>query len=247
MTIITLATLALALGAAPASAGPDLQETSLSAADLEAKGDSVRLQKDYNEAIRLYRRALRAGGGNEATLYTKIGQANLRLHLYAHAQVAFEQAYKRNPTDPHVLNNLGVASHLRRKYDRAVKWYKKALALNEAEPAFHYNLAGSWFALARFDRANAEYARALELDPIGFASLEEQSIAGQPSEADRGRLYYMMARLYASRGDLERALIYLQKAKDRSYAGLANVYRDREFVGLRNDARLAQVVRPPGR
>ena len=88
-----------------------------------------------------------------------------------------------------------------------------------------------------------EYARALELDPKAFANMEEQGIAGQPSGADRGRLYCLMAKLYASRGDLERALALLQKARELGYQSLDNAYRDREFVRLWNDGRLAQVVR----
>jgi len=229
------------LGRSGAWADPAVEQNQ-AAADLEAKGDSLRRQQGYTEAIKCYRQALREGG-DEAALYNKIGLADLRLRFYAAAQAAFDQALKRNAADANTLNNLGVTSHLRQKYDRAVKWYKKALALNEGEPAFHYNLGASWFALGYFDRSSAEYARALELDPKAFANMEEQGIAGQPSGADRGKLYYLMAKLYASRGDLERALALLQKAREQGYQGLDNAYRDREFAGLWKDGRLAQVVR----
>lgn len=245
--VLTGLVLVLGAGVRPFSAwaGHAPEQQNQAAADLEVKGDTLRRQQAYDEAVKCYRSALRAGG-DEAALYNKIGLADLRLQLYPAAQAAFEQALKRNPNDANVLNNLGVACHLRQKYDRAVKWYKKALALNESEAAFHYNLGGSWFALARFDRANAEYARALELDPNAF-SMDEQGIAGQTSEADRGRLYYLLAKLSASRGFSERALALLQRAKDQGYSGLDNVYRDKDFTVLWNDARLAQVVRPAKR
>jgi len=139
-----------------------------------------------------------------------------------------------------------VTSHLQKKYERAVKWYKKALAENESEPASHYNLGGSWFAVGKFDRASAEYARALELDPNAFTNLEEQAIAGPATAADRGRFSYMMAKLYAGRGDFDHALASLRRAKEQGYEGLTNVYSDREFGGLWKDARLAQLI-PPAR
>ena len=232
----------LVLGAILAGSSAQAEPAS-QASDLEAKGDTLRRQQAYDGAIKCYRQALRSGG-DEAALYNKIGLADLRLQSYAAAQAAFEQAFKRSPSDANTLNNLGVASHLRQKYARAVKWYKQALALNESEPAFHYNLGASWFALGHFDRSSAEYARALELDPNAFANLEEQGIAGQPSGADRGRLYYLMAKLYAARGDLERALGLLRKAREQGYQGMDNAYRDREFAGLWKDGRLAQVVHP---
>ena len=247
MRHVLVATLALVLGSSfghqCAWAEPAADPQAQAASDLEAKGDALRRQQNYSEAVKCYRRALRSGG-NEAALYNKIGMAQLRLRLYPAAQAAFEQAYKRNPSDANILNNMGVACHLRQRYDKAVKWYKRALALNESEPAFHYNLGGSWFALAMFDRANAEYARALELDPNAFANLEEQGIAGQSSPADRARLCYLMAKLSAGRGDAERALALLRKAREFGYPGLDNVYRDKEFAALRKDGRLEQAIHP---
>lgn len=240
MTKAILATLVLTLGLSPAAA----QQNQV-AADLEAKGDVLRGQGQYSEAMKCYNHALSVGG-HQAALYNKIGQAYLRMHLYPAAQSAFEQAVKRSPTDAYALNNLGVASHLQKRYERAVKWYKKALALNETEPAFHYNLGGSWFALSKFDRASAEFARALELDPNAFTNMEEEAIAGPTTAVDRGRFFYMMAKLFAGRGDLDRALAALRKAKEQGYEGLSNVYSDREFSGLRKDARLAQLI-PPAR
>jgi hypothetical protein len=52
-----------------------------------------------------------------------------------------------------------------------------------------------------------------------------------------------MAKLYASRGDLDRALALLQKARELGYQGLENAYRDKDFARLWKDGRLAQVVR----
>jgi len=52
-----------------------------------------------------------------------------------------------------------------------------------------------------------------------------------------------MAKPYAARGYLERALGLLRKARE-GCQGLDNAYRDQEFAGLWKDGHLAQVVHP---
>ena len=213
------------------------------AAALEATGDELRDHQSYGEAIKYYRLAMHAGG-NEAALYSKIGSTDLRMRSYGPAQAAFEQAAKRNPKDARVMNNLGVVNHLQKKYDTAVKWYKKALSLNESEAVYHYNLGGCWFALERMDRASAEYARALELDPNVLVYGAENGLSGQFDTAKLGQLSYLLAKLYASRGDTARSLASLEKAKQQGYVGLDSVYKDKEFASLRQNPKLAQLVGP---
>jgi tetratricopeptide (TPR) repeat protein len=142
------------------------------------------------------------------------------------------------------MNNLGVVNHLQKKYDTAVKWYKKALSLNENEAVYHYNLGGCWFALERMDRASAEYLRALELDPNVMVYGAENGLTGQFDASKLGKLSYLMAKLYAGRGDTARSLAALEKAKAQGYVGMENVYKDKEFASLRQNPRLAQLVGP---
>jgi tetratricopeptide (TPR) repeat protein len=213
------------------------------AAALEATGDELRDHQSYGEAIKYYHLAMHAGG-DEAALYSKIGSVDLRMRSYGPAQAAFEQAAKRNPKDARLMNNLGVVNHLQKRYDTAVKWYKKALSLNENEAVYHYNLGGCWFALEHMDRASAEYARALELDPNVMVYGAENGLSGQFDPAKLGQLSYLMAKLYASRGDAARSLAALEKAKQQGYTGLDSVYKDKEFASLRRDPRLAQLVGP---
>ena len=65
------------------------------------------------------------------------------------------------------------------------------------------------------------------------------------SAEDRAKYAFFLARMYASRGDLERCLEWLKKAKEEGYKNMADVYKQAEFTSIRQDARLAEVVPPP--
>jgi hypothetical protein len=55
----------------------------------------------------------------------------------------------------------------------------------------------------------------------------------------------MLAKIYARRGNVERCLECLKKAKEDGYRELANVYKDEAFSTLWQDARLLEVVPAP--
>jgi tetratricopeptide (TPR) repeat protein len=127
----------------------------------------------------------------------------------------------------------------------AAKYFKKAVALDETRATFHANLGAAWFNQKKFERAINEYTRALELDPH---VMEEHSRVGVSARVtnteERGKFYYMLAKLQAKRGDLDGSLVYLKKAKDNGYRGLGNVYTEEEFRRLWSDERLTQLVPP---
>ncbi len=110
--------------------------------------------------------------------------------------------------------------------------------------AFHVNMAETWAGLEQIDRAMTEYGRALELDPDVFSSGEAGVIAQVKTPEQRARTDYLIARLYAKRGNLDGALDYLQRAKDGRYPQMADVYSDKEFASLWQDPRLKKIVKP---
>lgn len=211
--------------------------------ELETRGDSLRNQKDYEQAARTYRAALRQDKKN-ATLYNKLGLAELQMGNYRSAQSSFEKAVKYDPKLAYAVNNAGVAAYAQKRYDAAAKSFKKALALNEANAVFHSNLGVTWFAKEMYDRASAEFARALDLDPVVFERMQRGGIAAQITPASRARHAYILAKLYAKRGDVDNALQSLRKAKEEGYPKMSDVYKEPEFSGLVQDARLMAIVPP---
>ncbi len=227
----------------PQQSTPDIN--SMSAAELEKAGDEARAQKDYVEAIRYFEAAARKTP-KSSVLYNKLGLAALKNNDLNGAQLYFEKAAKRDSKNAEAVNNLGAVYYMQKNFNAAAKYFKKAVALEETRATFHVNLGAAWFSQKKTQRAATEYARALEIDPLALQDAGKVGVTAQiASPEERAQYAYMMAKLYAKRGDTENCLQCLRKAKEDGYRNLANVYRDQEFAKLRDDPKLHEVVTPP--
>jgi tetratricopeptide (TPR) repeat protein len=246
--ILVVMTLASLRGFGAETEVPDPQVSSLasmSAPDLETQGDTLRAQRDFTEAIRYYQAALKKDPQN-SSLYNKIGITELKRGNEAAAATSFDKAVKLNPKNADALNNVGVVAYFHKNFGKSVKYYKRALAVDETNATYHSNLGTAWFSQNKLDRAMAEYARAMELDPEVFLrSNQGGSIARVSTTDDRAKYEFMLAKLYAQRGDWERCFQWLAKAKEDGYKNITDVYKDAEFAKIRQDPRLAQIVPPP--
>jgi len=245
---------AIVVAAALAFAGPAWGSTdagqrvvdvnSMSVAELEKAGELCRIHKDYEGAIQYFREAVHKNR-KSATLRNKLGLAELQAGQSDVARSDFEAAAKLNPKYADAFNNVGAVYYMQNKPGPAAKYFKKAVALDETRATFHVNLGAAWFNQKKFERAINEYTRALELDP---QVMEEHSRIGVSAQVtnteERGKFYYMLAKIQAKRGDLDGCLVCLKKAKDNGYRDLGNVYKEEEFSRLWSDERLAQLVPP---
>jgi len=245
---------AIVVAAALAFAGPAWGSTdagqrvvdvkSMSVAELEKAGELCRIHKDYEGAIQYLREAVHKDR-KSATLRNKLGLAELQAGQSDVARSDFEAAAKLNPKYADAFNPVGAVSFMQNKSGPAAKYFKKAVALDETRATFHVNLGAAWFNQKKLERAINEYTRALELDP---QVMEEHSRIGVSAQVtnteERGKFYYMLAKIQAKRGDLDGCLVCLKKAKDNGYRDLGNVYKEEEFSRLWSDERLAQLVPP---
>jgi tetratricopeptide (TPR) repeat protein len=218
---------------------------SMSVPELEKAADQARAEKDYRLAIDYFEAALRKDPKN-AVLRNKLGMATWKNGDTRGARTQFQRAIKLNPKYPEALNNLGAVDFSQKNLGSAVKYFKKAVALDETRATFHVNLGAAWFGQNKLERAIAEYSRALELDPEVLGNTSKTGVAAQiATPEERARYSYMLAKIYAKRGNVDECLRCLKKAKEEGYRELANVYKDEEFAGVRTDNRLSEVVPPP--
>lgn len=243
----------------PARVGPPPH--SASAAQLEIDADTLRAEKSYADAIDYYRAAIKKSA--TAGLWNKIGITELQFGRHKDAIKSFNHAIKLDPKLAEAFNNRGAVYYISgaqqqtvaqragksvpggalKNYRKAVSEYQKALAIREDNASYHSNLGTAYFALREFPAAIAEYVRAMQIDPQVFEHRSQTGIAAQMSSPeDRAYYSFVLARIYAKAGDLDRALEYLRKAMEDGYKEIDSVYKDQEFAMLRKDPRFAELM-----
>ena len=226
--------------------GPTPALESLSVAQLETRGDTLRARLAYTDALACYQTALRKDKKN-ASLYNKAGIAELQLKDYKNAEKDFQRAIKYDPKLADAYNNLGVVLHVREAYARAVERYQKAIALNPNVAVYHSNLGATYFSQQKLDLAVAEFSRAIDLDPeiLLRPSRGAGASARLASPEERAHFYFVLAKMYGSRGEVDRCLQCLGKAKDGNYPGMQSAYKDKEFEAVRRDPRFQELMSKP--
>jgi tetratricopeptide (TPR) repeat protein len=215
--------------------------------ELEQRGDELRAEKAYLDALDYYRAAM-AKGQSDAGLWNKSAITELFLQRFKDAKKELEHATHLDPRFGDAFNNLGVVFYLQKKYENAIKWYDKAIKIRPDSASYYSNLGAAYFSKKDFEKATFAYNRAVQLDPAVFENSSHVGIAAQMSSPDdRAHFEYVLAKLFAKQGDSDRSLLYLKRALEEGYKGIDNVYKDPEFEHLRSDARFTQLMaaRPP--
>jgi tetratricopeptide (TPR) repeat protein len=209
--------------------------------ELELKGDELRGQRLFADAIDYYQAAIKKSPS--AMLHNKLGIAHLLMIRHDEAKKCFERAVKLDPTLPEAQNNLGAAHYAKKNYGRAIKHYRKAIKLKDDSASFHSNLGTAFFARKDFEKAAVAYARAIELDPEVFERSSRSGVAVRHSTVeDRAQYSYVLAKMFALHGDVERTLRHLTKAMEDGFPVQKRAKNDKEFDGLRKDPRFVQLM-----
>jgi tetratricopeptide (TPR) repeat protein len=216
--------------------------------ELEKRGDELRAEKAYLDALDYYRAALAKQPGM-AVLHNKAGITELMMQRYKEAGKDFSRAIHFDHNYADAVNNLGVIDYEAKKYGKAIQQYEKALHLRPATASFYSNMGAAYFGKKEFEQASDDYSKALELDPDILERNSHTGISAQlPSPDDRARYDFIVAKLCAVRGESDRALQHLRRSMEEGYKGIEDVYKDPGFAELRKDSRFTVLMaaRPPG-
>jgi tetratricopeptide (TPR) repeat protein len=243
--ILLIAVRLLAQQAQPPQPAADQKAASeMSAYELQFQGDEFSFGKHYDKALESYRAAIVKEPQNPV-LYNKAAVAEIQLRANAAAKDYLKQALQLDPQYPEAQNNLGVVAYIQKDYAQAVLEYKKAIALDPQVATFHSNLATAYFAQKKYDEAMAEFGHAVDLDPELMLRTSTGGTAAQIGEPqDKAYYAYMLARVYAKRGDVERCLHCLDDAKNAGYPKVNDAGKDPDFQEVRQDPRFDQTNIP---
>ena len=205
----------------------DLAEATLH----EQRGDSYFARKMYEEAITEYKSSTTIDRNNAATL-NRLGLVYHQSQNLKEAEHWYREALKQNPYFLEVLNNVGTVEYARQHYENAVSQYEKALKIRPDSPTVLLNMAFCLFDMKKYEEAQKSLQAALRLDPrvlekaSGFGTLIQTSRRGDPAVS------FYFAKIYASQGDKERSISYLNRALDEGFMDFDKIKNDPAFIPL---------------
>jgi tetratricopeptide (TPR) repeat protein len=151
-----------------------LAESPRSQYALYAKGQVLRAQGRYTEAIPDYEAVL-AVNRNWVNVLHALGQCKFYAGLLDETIPLEEQAIRLSPRDPNIANMydfIGRVHLLQSHTDEAIVWLKKSCNANPEYPQSHADLACAYALNGESGRAAAELAEAQRLSADGrYASI----------------------------------------------------------------------------
>ena len=131
-----------------------------------AKGQVLRVQRRYAEAISEYEAVL-ASDRNSVYSFYNIGQCKLFTGLIEETIPLTERAIRLSPRDPFALGSwyqqIGLVHLLQSRTDEAIIWLEKARNHSPAHSGIRANLASAYALNGQTERAAAELAEARRL------------------------------------------------------------------------------------
>ena len=211
----------------------------------EEKGDLYMARKQYREAMEQYKLLCEQDPHN-AVYLNKLGIALHQQTALGLALKYYEKAVKANPKYADAENNIGTIWYQRKKYGKAVRAYQRAIKMRDDMPILYSNLGYAYFGQGKYDESIAAFRTALSKDPLFFerGSSRNGSVLQDRSVPDRGRFYFLLAKSFAEAGNLDRAVLYLRKAKEEGYAKINDVKKDPAFAALLTDPVIIELLAP---
>lgn len=220
------------------------QDKATQAKEFVKVGDALLMRKKYEDALVQYLKA-QALSPKDAFIANKLGIVYQDLQNFSKAKKSYEQAVKLNPKYVEAWNNLGTVYYLLKNYKKAITQYEKAIEINPQFAVAYNNLGSALFARKKYEEGFKAYLEAYRLDP----GIMERASAGaasalKTSTTTEAIQNFYLAKLYAGKGDLEKALLYLAKAQEKGFKEFEKVEKDPDFKEFIKDERYQQMAHP---
>ena len=209
---------------------------------LEMRGDILMARKEFATAVGAYSQILATEPKN-AEIMNKIGVAYQQLGDLDRSGHFYKRAMSADKKFASAINNYGTVEYEKKRYGKAIGLYKKAIVLRPETASLYSNLGYAYFCNKEYPQALTTFEKALTLDPTVFDRKPSGgTIVQQRSTPDPGLFYFMVAKSYARRGDVERTAHYLKLARDDGYANILSAKTDPAFAKVIKEPTVVEVL-----
>lgn len=196
--------------------------------------------KDYDRAIDNLSRALTLNPDSVEAL-NLMGMAWFYKKDYPTAESKFTRAISLNASFSPAYNNLGNLYVMTGRMDKAEEYLKKAIGISPKLTSAYYSLGALLLQSGRTDEAMPYLSKGLDLDPTYLdtykAFIATTDDKGSPESE------FAWARVYASRGDVERTLSHLEKAKRAGFRDWKRIESDKAFDPVRDSPEVQKYIK----
>ncbi len=202
---------------------------------------------EWKSAEDNYQQALSLEPGNADVLYSLGGGLYFAIGQWNDAIRLMKECIEIDPLKPLYFLNLGnILTHAGR-LDEAIAYFKKALELNPQFQRAHLYLGRSYLlmgkpemALKEMQQENLEVFRVFGMALAYYAAnrhKEADEALRDFSDRFQNEWSYLLAELYAFRGEKDKAFIWLENAFKKNDGWLVFLKGDPLLISLKNDPR----------
>jgi tetratricopeptide (TPR) repeat protein len=203
------------------------------------------IHKDYAGAADIYRGLLR-DTPTDSIIWNRLGIAYHQQSLLGDALKCYERATKVDKKNGDGWNNIGTVYFQEKKYAKAIRAYKKAIALDGNRATYYGNAGIAYLNNKKVPEAMESFRQAVKLDPNVFnESSSYGTVLQDRSVGNRGMFFFMMAKSFASAGNVERCVYYLRKSRDEGYADFGKATTDPGFSGVLTNPSVRELLGLP--
>jgi len=210
------------------------------------RGDVFMARKLYEDAVIEYKRALSIDRYDAAAV-NKLGVAYHSLRKFRDAEQQYREVLRLRPNYLDSMNNLAVIYYVRENFEGALDRYRKALQLQPNSATLLRNMGACLFSLQRWEDGMQAYMLALSIDPKLFDP--QPSGAGtaiQMNQQNSATMNFYLAKIFALRGEKDRALSFLLKAVEFGFDDAQMIKDEPVFRPYLPDERFVKVMETIG-
>jgi len=210
---------------------------------------------DVKAANPVFEQSIKYGRGDGDVL-TGFAVFCARTGRAGEATATIARATTLDPLNPTLFRSAGTIALLARRYDEALPLLERALNMNPKMSVAHSFRGTALLLLGR----EAEARKAFEAEPNrvfalpGLAILDQLSGQKAAAQANLDKLIreagdsglYQQAQVFAMWGEMDRAVLQLERAYQVKDAGLANLFTDPLFDKLKGKAAYQRLVKAMG-